>query len=183
MDHNKKLCDYPEIPYYGIDREPYFISPNPDIRKALNLPLETNEKRALAISKWEYEIDRRGYIDTFEVARLLQEVFSSFNETISTIMCLVWLKGLMETLPIELLPSQQVPQGYIFYGFDVSWPVSSYHSGIFQPNFLKHNPAWLTKLNKYGLIANIEDAKNFRDSFVAWKQDGLSYEIIKIYGN
>lgn len=89
----------------------------------------------------------------------------------------------MEPLPLSLLPHQPTPPGLICYGFDVSWPVSSYHSGIYQPSFLRFEPSWVEKLNQYGLLPNAEEARQFRDSFVEYKNDGLGYEVICISGS
>jgi hypothetical protein len=183
-DPNRYLYDVPDRLYFGIDREPYFIAPNPLIREEMGIPLETNKKKVELLTKWFDNSFRRGsFFDSYEAAVSLQKNFLDVGEALDLIVCEIWLEGLMKPLPIELLPPTQPPSGYIIYGFDVSWPTGSFDSRLRQPSFLSDEPSWIKKLNEYGLLSNLEDAKAFRNAYLKYRPDRNDYEVLRIWGN
>ena len=154
--------------YYGVDRLPPFIAPDPVIRKAIGEPPVDDPGLFEALDN---------YFDNIKDAPT--PFIPERDEATSLFLALHTADIALELLFCELAfgPSEQErtaaypefvgdrPNVGVTYGFDVSWPACT-HSAIRQPGIVPKNKNWLTRLNSWGLLCHYEDALRLRSEYL-----------------
>lgn len=155
-------------PYFGVDRLPPFIAPDPEIRKQLGEPPVQDMRLYAALDEW-FAIHSGGnaFIPGRNQAVRLLRVFQACGFQLELVYCqLAWKDGEEERLNAYAMAGEKPPVILLTYGFDVSWP-SCNHSAILQPGVVPSSLVWREKLNRYGLLNDYEDAAQLRDEYLS----------------
>jgi hypothetical protein len=153
--------------YYGVDRLPPFIAPDPAIREMLQEPPITDVRLSEALEEWfDFRSGLTAFIPSHNEAFRLLTTFQSFDFRLELVYCqMAWREGEEERLKAYSPVEGDPPVISMTYGFDVSWPGCN-HSAIFQPGIVPTTPSWREKLNERGLLDDYKDAARLRDEYL-----------------
>ncbi len=153
--------------YYGVDRQPPFIAPDPIIRMALGEPPLDDSRLFDALDNYFNKVKDAPtpFIVQREVATSLFTSLRPGGVPLELLFCELALESTDEERR-GAYPSfvEARPQIRTTYGFDVSWPACT-HSAIRQPGLVPKNENWLRRLNKWGLLSRHEDALRLRSEY------------------
>ncbi len=166
---------WPSVPYRGIDRPPYLPSLEEEDE------LRSTGRRRLA-DLWDHYWDAEDSGELNINLRLAQDVQREFfNEGIEfevvygEIVTIpqnlyqyphgtLWTEFLLEQLPRIRRIHQNFaarPQGIRWLGYDISHPIDSFHSAIFQPGLHETCPGLPDDLNRAGLFDDLNAASRY----------------------
>jgi hypothetical protein len=155
-------------PYFGVDRLPPFIAPEPEIRKQLGMPPVQDMRLYAALNEWfDIQSGSSAFIPNRTQALRLFKALQGYGFQLELVYCqLAWTEGEAERLNAYTGAEEKPPVVSLTYGFDISWP-SCNHSAILQPGIVPSSLRWRQKLNPHGLLNNFEDAAQLRAEYIA----------------
>jgi hypothetical protein len=155
-------------PYYGVDRLPPIIAPDPAIRDFLGEPLVDDPALKNALDEWMDMVTEPPFtpiLRSYERARRLLDSLQSLY-ALELLLCeLAWQEG--EEDRVCAYPRLEGGRGDVVqtYGYDVSWPGCN-HSAIRQPGVVSYDADWMRRLNQWGLLDSYEDAVHLREMYL-----------------
>jgi hypothetical protein len=175
-----RFSQWPKLPYLGIDRLPYVPSPEEEER------IRVSGNRALAdlwVHYWDLKNGRELMMNP-DIAQELRQRFLTKGIELDLVNAEIimtpqdflgehplkdhWSKQLAEVVSHWQIIHDKLPACQShgkFLGFDLSYPVPSFHSAIFQPGLHKRRPDLPCYLNSNGLFDDLKTASCFlRDS-------------------
>jgi hypothetical protein len=154
--------------YYGVDRLPPFIAPDPAIRALLGQAPVVDPVLKDALHQWfESRSGETAFIRNGQRALDLLNVFRTRGFRLELLFCeLACGEGEEERVSAYgSLEGARLPMS-LQYGFDVSWPGCN-HSAIIQPGIVPNSACWRGKLNEYGLLSDYDDGLGLRSAYLA----------------
>jgi hypothetical protein len=154
--------------YFGVNRLPPFIAPDPEIRKLLGEPPVEDMRLYAVLDEW-FDIlsGSTAFISSRMRALRLLTAFRTCGFDLELIYCqMAWKEAEEDRLTAYATTEEKAPVVSLTYGFDVSWPNCN-HSAIFQPGVVPSSLQWRQKLNPYGLLNEYEDAVQLRAEYIA----------------
>lgn len=155
--------------YYGVDRLPPFITPEPMIREALGEPVLDDSRLYETLDNYlaKAKDGPTPFIPQRDEATSLFMALQPAGIPLELLFCELAF-GSTEHERIGAYPQfvEVRPKIVTTYGFDVSWPTCT-HSAIRQPGVVPGNANWLCRLNEWGLLSSYEDAARLRSEYLA----------------
>lgn len=173
--HGVTCFNWPTIPYRGIDRLPHIPSPEEDdgLRSA---------GRGGLVDLWERywnASDGEELRLNLSLAQELQQMFLGQRVELDIVYSeIAFIPGDLEAYPrgslwldnLTFVLSQiqgvhnrllKRPDNLQLLGFDISLPVPSFHSAIYQPGLHRRHARLPDYLNRFGLFADLNTALRF----------------------
>lgn len=166
---------WPNIPYLGIDRLPYLLTDEEEEQLRAS---GRGELAEIWNHYWDASISGELNVN-FELARDLQRQFDLWGVQLEIVYGEIvriptnldqyahgelWSENLEEALVHRREIHDRLgsrPANIDLLGFDISHPVPTFHSAIFQPGLNESYPSLSEYLNKNGLFETLDKASGF----------------------
>lgn len=169
LERREVTCSmYPSVPYSGVDRLPNegaYDDPQPRLWDEyaeaeesgdLNSDLTTARRLSARFSRAGVRLD----IVYAEVALIPRDIDAYPGGEL-------WSQMLDFVLSHRSAVHERVtqrPENLTFLGFDISHPVPTFHSAVYQPGLHRVRPDYPSYLNKWGLFTDRDTAMPFLDA-------------------
>ncbi len=180
-------------PYRGVDRMPQTPSP---FALASASPSGRPGWDRLWLDYWAAEDAGSLHADLL-VARSFQEQFGAHGIDLElvyiTLAALpddrwltdeIWKSNLAEAVARYQTGSHiraEAPVGAQHLGFDIAWPVPSFHSAIYEPGLDKVSPNFVGELNAHGLFGDIDQAVAKLDEALSLRYSPTPFCVLGVY--
>ena len=153
--------------YFGVDRLPPLIAPDPMIRQEVGEPLVENERLKDALEQlFDLKEVKTPFLQNLMKAIQLRDALQLSGLRLELLFCdVVNDSDAQKRSSAFPTVSEDRPAISSTYGYDVSWP-SCTHSAIRQPGVVPGSTVWQERLNERGLLSNYTDAAALREEYL-----------------